>query len=73
MPNTNAKDQLDIRCVQCDYELRGITQSVCPECGLDYGNLNSMMDECGKIRRENASDQFIFRCALLGCAILILI
>lgn len=73
MPKSNARDQPDIRCVQCDYELRGITQPVCPECGLDYGNLKFMIDDCGKIRRENASDRFIFHCVLLGSAILILV
>ena len=48
MPKINKNDQLDVRCLQCDYELREITQPVYPECGWDYGNLKAMMDECGK-------------------------
>lgn len=69
MPKTNENYQLDVKCVQCDYELRGITKPVCPECGWEYGNLKSMMADCGKIRLENASDRFIFHCVLLGSAI----
>lgn len=69
MPKSNANDQLDVRCAQCNYELRGITQPVCPECGKDYKSIKTMMAECGKIRRENASDRFVFRCVLHGSAI----
>ncbi len=26
----------EIRCLSCGYQLRGLTQSVCPECGRDF-------------------------------------
>jgi len=69
MPDTNTNVQLDIRCVQCGYVLRGITQPVCPECGKDYGSLKAMAAECVDLRNSQVLARLVVRFIMFGTAI----
>lgn len=59
-------------CPHCRYDLRGITRSVCPECGRNVESYLRIADlSPGRIRRERL-DRFVRRASgLLGVVVLL--
>ncbi len=70
MPMTSEMIHRDLRCWHCDYNLRGLVGSKCPECGNTFDRSELIARHDSASRREFAV-RLLKRHIMIACVILV--
>jgi hypothetical protein len=74
-PDQFPPDEFPVYCMQCGYDLRGLVEPRCPECGQAFDRGRLLVDQYVRCRRPRSDRRYRAgsRLSWVGCALMILL